>query len=195
MKDIITKTRTYRKFEESSKITIDQLHEFIELGRLGGSARNCQPWQYLAVNDPEECAAIFPYLAWAGYLTDWKGPSEGRRPAAYILCYLNNQWLKGSQQEAHFDLGIATQNMLLGVTASGLGGCRIGAFSPKLQDLYDFPEHLQLQLIIALGVPAEKVVMESCNGDDIKYWRDDDSIHHVPKRRLEDILLSSTIKL
>ncbi|MDJ0623410.1 MAG: hypothetical protein QNJ17_10615, partial [Desulfocapsaceae bacterium] len=88
-----------------------------------------------------------------------------------------------------------TQNMLLGATASGLGGCRIGAFSPKLQDLYDFPEHLQLQLIIALGVPAEKVVMESCNGDDIKYWRDDDSIHHVPKRRLEDILLSSTIKL
>lgn len=194
MKDIIAKTRTYRKFDESSKITIEELHNLIELGRLAGSARNCQPWQYLAVNDPEECSAIFPHLAWAGYLTDWKGPEEGERPAAYILCYLNSQWLKGSQQEAHFDLGIATQNMLLGATAAGYGGCRIGAFSPKLQDVYDFPENLQLHLIIALGVPAEQVVIESCDGDDIKYWRDDNAIHHVPKRKLADILLSGTRK-
>ena len=125
MKDIIAKTRTFRKFRPSANITRETLENLIDLGRLGGSARNCQPWQYLIVTAQHDCEAIFPYLAWAGYLSDWKGPDIGERPSAYILCYLNTQWLKGSQQEAHFDLGIATQNMLLGATSLGLSGCRI----------------------------------------------------------------------
>ena len=192
MKDIITATRTYRRFKEDSPISTAILQQLIELGRLGGSARNCQPWQYLPVNDLQGCTAIFPHLAWAGYLPDWKGPVEGERPVAYILCYLNSQWLKGSPQEAYFDLGIATQNMLLGATDAGLGGCRIGVFSPKLHDLYDFPEHLRLHLVIALGVPAETVILENSDSEDIKYWRDEKDIHHVPKRTLSDILLTSS---
>ncbi len=189
MKDIITKTRTFRKFKSSVNITRETLEDLIELGRLGGSARNCQPWQYLLVTDEKQRADIFPHLGWAGYLSDWKGPDAGERPTAYILCYLNTQWLKGSHQEAHFDLGIATQNILLGATALGLGGCRIGAFNPNLAKLYDQPEHLELHLVIALGVPAEQVVIEECTGDEIKYWRDDNAVHHVPKRTLKDLLL------
>jgi nitroreductase len=189
MKDIIAKTRTFRKFKSSAAISRKTLEELIELGRLGGSARNCQPWQYLLVTEERDCSAIFPYLGWAGYLSDWKGPDENERPTAYILCYLNTQWLKGSHQEAHFDLGIATQNMLLGATSLGLGGCRIGAFNPNLAQLYDMPKHLELHLVLALGVPAEEVVIEECSGDEIKYWRDDELVHHVPKRALKDIIL------
>lgn len=194
MKETIKATRTFRKFKEDEGITTDTLHHLIELARLGGSARNCQPWQYLAVNTIDECAAIFPHLAWAAYLTDWKGPGKGERPSAYILCYLNSQWLKGSEAEAYFDLGIATQNMLLGATAAGLGGCRIGAFSPKLHDAYSFPAHLKLHLVVALGIPAEKVVLEATSSADIKYWRDEQGVHHVPKRKFSEILLNSNTR-
>ena len=45
-------------------------------------------------------------------------------------------WLKGSDKEAQFDLGVATQNLLLGAMEKGIGGCRIGAFSPKLADIF-----------------------------------------------------------
>lgn len=191
MKEIIEKTRTYRKFDASKAIAPDVLHDLIELGRLGGSARNCQPWQYLVITEKDECAKVFPHLAWAGYLTDWKGPDESQRPTAYILCFLNRNWLKGTLQEAQFDLGIATQNMLLGATEAGLGGCRIGAFSPKIKEIFPQPEHLELHLVLALGYPTEEVIIEECADDDIKYWHDDKLKHHVPKRKLTEIILKA----
>lgn len=195
MKDIITQTRTYRIFNNHSPVTLEQLKELIELARLSGSARNCQPWQYLPVVDKEKCAAIFPHLGWAGYLSDWKGPNQGQRPTGYILCFLNRNWLKGSDLEAHFDLGISTQNILIGATARGLGGCRIGAFSKNLAQLFSLPDYLELGHVLALGVPQETVVIEECKEQDIKYWRDERGIHHVPKRKLEDVLLSSSLFL
>lgn len=190
MQEIIAKTRTFRRFKESERIGTNTLEELIDLARMGGSARNCQPWQYMLVNTPEICSRIYPYLGWAGYLSDWKGPVEGERPSAYIICLLNRNWLKGSDEEAQFDLGIATQNILLGAMEQRIGGCRIGAFNPKLENEFELPSHLQISLVLALGKPKETVIVEACNDDeDIKYWRDDSGVHHVPKRNLESCLI------
>lgn len=190
MKDIIEKTRSFRRFDQSRVIDPATLKELVNLARIGGSARNCQPWQYSIITGDEACAKVFPYLGWAGYLSDWKGPEPGEQPNAYILCLLNQDWLKGSGMEAHFDLGVATQNLLLGAMERGIGGCRIGAFNPKLADIFTMPSHVSLDLVIALGYPKELVVIETCrDADDIKYWRDDNNIHHVPKRELNDIIV------
>ena len=190
MLEIIKKTRSFRRFDQSRNITDTTLVNLIDLARLGGSARNCQPWQYTPISDAKRCAEIFPYIAWAGYLPEWKGPVEGERPTAYILCLLNRDWLKGSDKEAHFDLGVATQNLLLGAMQEGIGGCRIGAFSPKLASLFDLPDHLELALVVALGYPVETVVLEDTGeSGDIKYYRDEGQVHHVPKRTLTDIIV------
>ena len=126
MDELIKKTRSYRRFAESRRLTLDDLGQLIDLARLGGSARNQQSWQYMPVTDPGLCELIFPHIGWAGYLSDWKGPKEGERPNSYILCLLNKDWLKGPEKEAQFDLGTATQNLLLGAMQMGIGGCRIG---------------------------------------------------------------------
>ena len=191
MQEIIAKTRTFRRFSQKEQISMTILHELIDLARLGGSARNGQPWQYMAVNTPDLCAKIFPFLGWAGYLTDWKGPVEGERPSAYVLCFLNKNRLKGPETEAQFDLGVATQNLLLGAMEKRIGGCRIGAFSPKLASLFDMPEHVVISLVVALGKPRETVIIEECKSeDDVRYWRDEHGVHHVPKRSLHDCLLN-----
>lgn len=195
MQEIIAKTRTFRRFNQKEAISTATLHELIDLARLGGSARNGQPWQYVLVNTPELCAKIFPYLGWAGYLTDWKGPVEGERPSAYILCLLNRNRLKGPETEAQFDLGVATQNLLLGAMEKRIGGCRIGAFNPHLADLFDLPGHLTISLVIALGKPRETVIIEECRDeDDVRYWRDENGVHHVPKRSLKDCLLTVRLR-
>ena len=187
MIDLIERTRTFRRFEQDRTIDRSVLEELINLARLGGSARNCQPWQYAIFTDARDCEKIFPYLGWAGYLSDWKGPVPGERPSAYILCILNRTWLKGSDKEAHFDLGIATQNLLLGAMEKEIAGCRIGAFSPKLEELFKLDDHQELALVVALGYPAEEVVIEASDEGNIKYWRDEVGVHHVPKRALTEI--------
>ncbi|NNF45483.1 MAG: nitroreductase family protein [Desulfofustis sp.] len=194
MKNLIERTRTFRRFEQDRTIDRSVLEELVNLARLGGSARNCQPWQYAIFTDADDCKKIFPYLGWAGYLSDWKGPESGEQPSAYILCILNRDWLKGSDKEAHFDLGIATQNLLLGDKEKGIGGCRIGAFSPKLMEIFKLGDHQELSLVVALGYPAEQVVLEACEEGDIKYWRDGRGVHHVPKRELDEILIEIGFK-
>ena len=190
MDKLIKKTRSYRRFDEYRRLADDDLRQLIELARLGGSARNQQPWQYMLVTDQGLCDLIFPHIGWAGYLSDWKGPDQGERPSAYILCLLNRDWLKGSDKEAQFDLGIATQNLLLGAMEKGIGGCRIGAISHRLADCFEIPANHQLSLVIALGYPAEEVrITDLPPVDDIKYWRDEHDVHFVPKRALEDIII------
>ena len=194
MIDLIERTRSFRRFEQVKAIDLMLLKELVNLARLGGSARNCQPWQYAIITEAVDCQKIFPYLGWAGYLSDWKGPEPGERPSAYILCFLNRNWLKGSDKEAQFDLGVATQNLLLGAMEKGIGGCRIGAFSPKLADIFKLQQHQELSLVVALGYPAEQVVIETSRDGDIKYWRDENELHHVPKRELSEILTTVELK-
>jgi len=190
MREIIAKTRTFRRFFEKEKISMDILNDLVDLARLGGSARNGQPWQYMIINNPELCDKVFPFLGWAGYLGDWKGPVAGERPSAYIICLLNSNWLKGPESEAQFDLGVATQNLLLGAMEHRIGGCRIASIKPKLSSLFNLPEQLKISLVVALGRPRETVLLEECQSDsDIKYWRDDAGVHHVPKRSLTSCLI------
>lgn len=191
MIELIKRTRSYRRFDESRHITEELLLELIDCARLGGSARNQQPWQYTLINSPPLCELVFPHLGWAGYLSDWKGPATGEKPTAYLLCLLNQDWLKGSGKEAHFDLGIATQNILLCAMEKGIGGCRIGAFSPKLKAHFEIPANLELSLIIALGYPAEEVVVTDLSEEnDIRYFRNEKDVHVVPKRTRGDLIVN-----
>ena len=183
--DLIRKTRSFRRFVEDEPIAMETLLYLVDLARLGGSARNVQPLKYVLVNSPALKAKIFPHLGWAGYLKEWTGPQEGQRPAAYIVCLLDTRLSK----EADCDLGIATQNLLLGAAEKGLGGCRIASLAPGLRDVFDLDDHLQVLQVIALGRPAETVFLnEQGPGEDIKYWRDTDQVHHLPKRPLQDII-------
>ena len=191
IQDIIRKTRTVRKFQEEMKIPQETLLDLIDLARLGGSARNCQPLCYMLITDSEQCDKIFPLLGWAGYLSDWPGPEPGERPVAYILCLLDTKRCKGPENEAYIDLGIASQNILLGAAELGIFGCRIGAFSKDaVGRSVALENRYKPLLVLALGYPAEEVVLEKMEQDgDIRYWRDADVVHHVPKRQLSDIVL------
>ncbi len=191
IQDIIRKTRTVRKFQGEIKIPQEILLDLVDLARLGGSARNRQPLCYMLITAGEQCEEIFPLLGWAGYLSDWPGPEAGERPVAYILCLLDTKRCKEPENEVYIDLGIASQNILLGAAERGIFGCRIGAFSKDaIGRSLDLENRYKPLLVLALGYPAEEVVLEEMEHDgDIRYWRDADGVHHVPKRRLSDIVL------
>jgi nitroreductase len=186
IEDLIRRNRSYRRFRENIPVEKETLQELVNLARLSPSSGNLQPLKYILSHSPEKNRIIFPCLAWAGYLKDWHGPLEGERPSAYIVI------LGDTQITGNFgcDHGIAAQSILLGATAHGLNGCIIGSVKRgRLRESLTIPERYEILLVIALGVKNETVVIEETQGDDIKYWRNGKSIHHVPKRQLSDITL------
>ena len=195
MNDLVRRTRTIRRFDEGKNIDPAVLDVLLDLARLGGSARNAQVLKYMAITEEALRRQLFPLLGWAGYLSDWPGPGPGERPSVYIVCLLDTNLLRGPETEAHFDLGIASQNLLLGAAEHGLFGCRIGAFSPsRVHKLLRLENRLKVLLVMALGYPAEQVVLEEVGPDgDIRYWHDDQGRHHVPKRSLAEILVKPPV--
>ncbi len=187
LKELITKNRSYRRFFEEAEIESALLKELIELARLSGSGANRQPLRYVLSTSKDMNRKIFPNLAWAGYLKDWDGPSEGERPSAYIVILLD----KNISSSAGCDHGIAAQSILLGAVEAGYGGCMIGSLQKdKLRSVLDLPEQYEILLVIALGKPKEKIVLTEIEKDgDIKYYRDENMTHYVPKRKLRDIIL------
>jgi hypothetical protein len=59
-----------------------------------------------------------------------------------------------------------------------------------LRGALEIPRRYEILLVLALGKPKEKVVIETVGpGGDTKYWRDSRGVHHVPKRSLDDIII------
>jgi nitroreductase len=68
IKDLVTRTRTYRRFDETYCVEYKTLEMLIGLARLSASGANRQPLKYLIYYTPQDCSRIFPYTAWAGTL-------------------------------------------------------------------------------------------------------------------------------
>ena len=188
LKDLILANRSRRRFHQDTAIDLDTLKELVDLGRCSASGSNKQPLKYILSCTSEKNAVIFPTLGWAGSLPDWPGPSEGERPAAYICILHDTEAAPG----VGVDYGIAAQSILLGAVERGLGGCMLHSVKrEELARLLEIPERYKILLMVALGKPKEKVVLEVLEeGGDQRYWRDADGTHHVPKRRLEDIIIA-----
>lgn len=185
-KDLVKKNRSYRRFYEDP-IEVETLREFVDCARLTASGANKQPLKYVLSCDKQMNAAIFDNLMWAGYLSDWPGPVEGERPSAYILIVADKEIGPGN-----IDHGIAAQTILLAATEQELGGCILANVRrPDLMKLLELPEQYEILLVLALGKPKEAVVIdEIAPGESIKYWRDENAVHHVPKRALDDIIIA-----
>lgn len=189
LKDLVKANRSYRRFDPRIAVEAATLRELVDLARLSASGANLQPLKYYLSGQPGTNSEIFSHLSWAGYLKGWNGPSEDERPTAYIVI-LGDARIKKS---FGVDPGIAAQSILLGAAEKGLGGCIVGSIKrDALQKALHLPDHFEILLVIALGKPAETVVIEDVGPDgDIKYWRDENEVHHVPKRSLDDLVFPS----
>lgn len=184
--DLIYKTRSYRRFDESQHIDLNTLETLIDLARLSASGANRQPLKYVICNKPVDCERIFPSLVWAAYLKDWPGPDNGERPTGYIIILGD----KSISEVFGVDHGIAAQSIMLGATEAGLGGCMIASIKrEELRNELNIPDNFDILLVLALGKPVEKIIIDDIKDGDVKYWRDNEKNHHVPKRILKELII------
>ncbi len=188
LSSLVRRNRSYRRFDGSFVIQEETLRELVDLARYIPSAANRQPLKFALSFSPPWNGRIFDTLTWAAQLRDWQGPKERERPTAYIVVLHDTD----ITFDAEIDVGIAAQTILLGAVEKGLGGCMFANF--KWEDLAGalrLPKNLKPLLVIALGKPAEKVVVEEVPaGGSIAYHRDDSQTHHVPKRPLEELIFA-----
>lgn len=187
-KKLVTEARSCRRFEEDREISTELLRELADLGRLSPSGANLQPLKYILVSKEEVRDMVFSCLGWAGYLKEWDGPVKGERPAGYIILLRDTK----IAAKAETDVGIAAQSILLGAASLGIKGCFIGNIKKaELAEQIAIPDEYETQLVIALGYPGEKVIIEETNEGNVKYWRDEKEVHHVPKRSLQEVIVKS----
>lgn len=187
LSDLVERNRSYRRFDEKRPIERETLIEFVDLARHTPSAANRQPLKFMISWTAADNARIFPYLRWAGALTDWNGPADGERPAGYVLILGDT----GISKQVRWDDAIAAQTILLAAVERNMGGCMIGSIDREgLGNALDIPDHLEVLLVVALGTPAERIVLhDGTSPDERPYWRDEEGLHHVPKRSLDEVLL------
>ena len=188
-RELVTRSRTIRRFDESAAVSDATLRELVELVCYTPSSANRQPLRFLPVSGGEMLDKLFPCLKWAGYLTEWPGPEPGERPPAALVMLCRNE----DVATAACDSGIAAQTIMLGAAEKELGGCIVAAIDrERLMASLGIPDGWAVLLVIALGKPAETVVIDQIEpGDSVRYWRDRHGIHHVPKRKVDELLVTA----
>ncbi len=182
-KDLVSNARSHRRFDESRRVSLEQLKDLVDVARIAPCGGNFQPLRYRLVSDVTECTAIFPHTAWAGAMPDWPGPAEGERPTGYIVIC--------SEGKKKTDTGIAGATIQYAACDLGLVTCMIGSINrSEIKTILSIADAMDVSLLVAVGYPGETVVIDTVEtGADLKYYRSDDNVHHVPKLNLDSVLL------
>ncbi len=184
VEEAIRKRRSIRRFTQK-KIKKSDLKRLIEAARLAPSSGNKQPLAYLVMDDERILDNVFSTLRWGMFLGDRGPPPKGKRPIAYIIVMLD---ITIANEDFEHDVGLSVENILLSAISMGIGSCCIGSVDrTQLRNNLHIPDRYLIDLVVALGYPAEKSVAEEME-DSISYWKDGEGTVHVPKRRLENII-------
>ena len=193
---LVRRARTCRRFDESMRVPAEFLYELVDMAHLAPNGANAQRLRFHVVSGKDDCDRLFDELAWAGALKDWKGPEPGERPTGYIGV-LAERAVPGKPAApiTEVDTGIAAQTMMLAARSATpeVAACMFKAFTPHAIDAMGLDnDRYELKLVMAFGVPAEEQVIDPVDGNpdgSLNYWRDDQQVHHVPKRALADVLV------
>ncbi|RKY82714.1 nitroreductase [candidate division KSB1 bacterium] len=182
--ELLLNRRTIRRFQQK-RIEWEILEKLVNVARLAPSGSNLQPLEFIVVDDPKMLPKVFETTRWAGYITPRGIPPEGERPVAYIVVLINSRIAKAGGQH---DAAAAIMSMIAVACEEGIGSCWIGSIDrDSLRRILQIPEEYVIDAILALGYPNEAPVVEELT-DSVKYWKDDQEVLHVPKRKLETIL-------
>ena len=188
IKDVVRLSRSRRSFRPNVEISREVLVELVDTARLCPAAMNLQVLKYRLVTDRKEIEAMLGITRWASSLKI-KLPPEDHEPSAFIvICHDTD--ISPVKPIFMIDVGICAQTIMLAATEMKLGGCMIGsAAADTVRETLGLKETLVPQLILGLGLPDDKIELVEASNGAVTYYRDENNIHYVPKRALEDIIV------
>jgi nitroreductase len=179
----ISQKRTIRLFRQE-KIDYSILEKCVDAARLSSSGRNSQPLEYIIIEDNEMLSKMFQLIMFGGYVSEDRRAKKGYEPTALIAILAKKEYAEFYK----YDVGIAAQNIAMVAYEHNIGSCMMGRIDREgIRKALNIPEDYIIDLVIALGYPAEKPVVEETDSK-TEVYRDDKGILHIPKRKLKDIL-------
>ena len=186
--EVAISRRAIRRFKDTP-VPRQTLERCVNAARLAPSAGNIQPLEYVIVEDDQLLSEVFSTLGWAVYIKPKGDPPEGKRPRAYIVILRDINI--GFKASVH-DVGTAAENIMLVALEEGIGSCPIVSVDrDKMKRILNIPDDYEIPLVLALGHPDESPVEEPFDGS-AEYWKDENGVLHVPKRKLEKVLHRNT---
>jgi nitroreductase len=185
--ELILGRRTVRKFKQE-KIKQESLEKMVNAARLAPSGANRQPLKYVIVNDEKTVQAIFEQVNWAAYIAPEGTPKKNEQPTSFIAVLADTNISQGGYE---LEAGAAIQSILLVAKEEGIGSCWMASINrPNIMEILKLnDDSLKLIMVIALGYESEMPITEDEEGS-IKYYKDEAGVLHVPKRKLEDVLIN-----
>lgn len=188
IKDMVKLSRSRRSFRPNVEISREVLVELIDTARYCPAAMNLQVLKYRLVTDKNEISDMLGITRWASSLSI-KLPPENHEPSAFIvICHDTD--ITPIKPIFTIDVGICAQTIMLAATEMKLGGCMIGsATSDAIRATLNIPAHLEPQLILGLGLPDDTIELTEATDGQVKYYRDENNVHYVPKRPIDEIII------
>jgi nitroreductase len=140
----LRRVRQVRQYRPEA-VPDDALAELLEIARWTGSARNTQPWHFIAITDKEQLRQISQIRTPINWVAS--------APLA-IAIVLNGD----SEATESYDEGRVSERLLIGAHLLGLGGGTAwfgdAAQQQRAKDILDIPAGRTARSVVVLGYPV-----------------------------------------
>ena len=182
---LLLRNRSHRAFDTSYTVAMRQLETIVAVNTKLPSGRNAQTLRFKLLDASNGGEDFCRFLHLGGYLPELHLPAPGTEPKAFIVVCST----EAESPIVDIDLGISLQSMALKAVEIGLNALIVKAFNrQEVKDALSLPS--DPLAVLAVGKGTEKIVLDEVPaGSDLRYYRDADGTHHVPKIAVSDLLL------
>lgn len=150
--ETIMSRKSVRKFTDEV-ISDSDLNAILEAAMAGPSAANARPFEFLVVRDKD-------MLVQMGEKTSrYSGPMKNAT-LGIVVCANRDKMFPDAKGYAAVDTTIATENLILAAWGMGIGSVWLGVWPSEsnikaLTELFQLPDNIEPQHLIALGYPED----------------------------------------
>lgn len=149
--DALFRRRSIRKYIKDKPIEKEKVEKLLKAGFAAPSARNCQPYNFVVINDREvlnTIPKIHPYASMS-------------LSASLAILVMGDSTLQENRDYLVQDCSAATENILIEATELSLGSVWLGVYPREerikgIIELLNIPKKFIPISLIVIGYPAEK---------------------------------------
>ncbi len=189
IRELAEKSRSCRGYAPT-QVKKEALEALADCARLCPSGGNLQALRFKLSWEEKTNDEVLKATRWGAALPERHLPDPGKGARAYIVICLDTAAVAEPGAAMYCDVGIAAQTMCLAAAEMGLSSLMIMNFNRDgIERALSLDKRYRPLLVLALGVSAEKTVLEVRKEGMPAYWRDENDVHHVPKRPLEELII------